>query len=415
VGKGYQSDSVIILLVPPYFFAHLHFYQRKLAALREYGFSSRIVAFIPTEMFNKNKSKYSKALGDGDVELVLVNGQFSKIVKMVKYYNAILKKKEKVVVHILRETAIPIIFLRMFGKSRNRLKFIQEFEGDNRSELVYSKEFTECPRPPEYPERLINVVKFNILAIIDNIQAKFSDGLILMSPEHAKLWDCRIGTSKKKLIMPTLPEKTKIFFDLKMRVEVRENLGFSHNVVFIYAGNVVSPWQRLGAMCKLFKEIVDNNSSIRLIMLLRPDDFEIAEKEIKENGIERFTVIKNANYQDVYKYLSASDVGLFLRHDHTMNRIVTSGKLGEYLASGMKVLTTGANSESLNYFIEENDQGCFIDDQLILTDKVKNYIGSIEFDENYGSRRKMSSQKYYLNNDMNEIIKRDYPVFVSSV
>jgi hypothetical protein len=415
VGKTSQSGPVVVLLVPPYFFAHFHFYQRKLTALREYGLSSRIVAFVPTEIFNKNQSKYSDIRESGDVELVLVNGRFSKAIAIFKYFSALLKAKEKVVVHVLRETAIPIILLRMLGRHHDRLKFVQEFEGDNRSELVYREEFSEYPRPPEYPKKLINILKFSVLAIIDNVQAKFSDGLILMSLEHAKLWDFRVGISKEKLIMPTLPEKSRIFFDSKSRQEIRKNLGFDSNIVFLYAGNVVAPWQRLGAMCKLFKMIVDRNSSARFIMLLRTDDFELAKKEIMKSGIEEFVVIESADHQDVYKYLSASDIGFFLRHNHTMNYVVTSGKLGEYLASGMKILTTGANTESLNEFIRRSGQGCFIDDQLTLTDEVLKCLDLIRLDEEYESGRQELSKKYYLENDMDGLLSQDYPIFVSSL
>jgi glycosyltransferase involved in cell wall biosynthesis len=50
-----------------------------------------------------------------------------------------------------------------------------------------------------------------------------------------------------------------------------------------------------------------------------------------------------------------------------MNQIVTSAKLGEYLAAGLPVITTGANAEILNDFIRRREAGVFVADSLEVT------------------------------------------------
>jgi glycosyltransferase involved in cell wall biosynthesis len=76
-------------------------------------------------------------------------------------------------------------------------------------------------------------------------------------------------------------------------------------------------------------------------------------------------------------YLSAADIALFLRHNHTMNQVVTSGKLGEYLAAGLPVVTTGANTDMLNNFIRLRRAGAFIPDSLQLSDENKQEISNL--------------------------------------
>jgi hypothetical protein len=411
--RGCRQQKVI-LLVPPYFFAHFHFYRRKLNALRANGMMAKMVAFVPHNTFLSEKERYN-ALDEDDVKIIIVNGKFSKYQKMIFYFRSILNVDDNVCFHVLRETSLPLILLKKLSRKGKNIKIIQEFEGDTRSEFVYAKEYSESPGPPEYPKNPINVLKYIVLTVLDNVKARFSDGLILMSDEHVAIWDKRIGVSKKKFVMSTLPLKKDVFFDAKSRVEKRKKLGLDNEVLFIYVGNVTCAWQRLSAMCNLFKEIVEIQPSAKFVMLIRVNDFNLVEKTIKECGIEKSTIFENVSHDDVYKFLSAADVGFFLRHDHIMNRVVTSGKLGEYLASGMRVLTTGANAKSLNRFIANNDRALFLDDDLRLTQEVKKRISAFLSDCTSDIDREKASEVFFKEYNLESIIMDHYPKFISEL
>jgi hypothetical protein len=69
-------------------------------------------------------------------------------------------------------------------------------------------------------------------------------------------------------------------------------------------------------------------------------------------------------------WLSAADLALFLRHNHVMNRIVTSAKLGEYLAAGLPLVTTWA-CPYFRPFAEAHSAALSVSDSLELPSDFK--------------------------------------------
>jgi len=84
---------------------------------------------------------------------------------------------------------------------------------------------------------------------------------------------------------------------------------------------------------------------------------------------------------------------MFLRHDHTMNKIVTSGKLGEYLAAGLPVITTGNNAAVLNDLIKELNAGHFIQDDFTIDESLLTFMSErLIKKDSAESRLKISSE-----------------------
>ena len=222
---------------------------------------------------------------------------------MAKYFYRELALKRHVIVHALRETTVPLIILRKCLFLSARLKIAQEFEGDNRSEFIYNKEFCDPDRPPDYPKKLSNVIKYKIIAFFDFFKAQNADALILMSKEHAELLTQRLVGRKKMFIFPTLPLPDDVFFDRNARAEIRKNLGVDDKIIFVYVGNVTCTWQRLSGMFKVFKEISEVYPTARFLVLTRVEDFKLVKDEAKNFNVEDRLVLKNVPHEEVYKYL----------------------------------------------------------------------------------------------------------------
>jgi|TARA_R110001599_G_scaffold191946_1_gene387010 glycosyltransferase involved in cell wall biosynthesis len=409
-----SRKKVVFLLVPPNFFGHRHFHERKLAALRSVKVPAKAVAFVPESLFQARKEAY-KSVNSDDFDIVTYKRKISKSFLMAKYFYRELALKRHVIVHALRETTVPLIILRKCLFLSARLKIAQEFEGDNRSEFIYNKEFCDPDRPPDYPKKLSNVIKYKIIAFFDFFKAQNADALILMSKEHAELWTQRLVGRKKMFIFPTLPLPDDVFFDRNARAEIRKNLGVDDKIIFVYVGNVTCTWQRLSGMFKVFKEISEVYPTARFLVLTRVEDFKLVKDEAKNFNVEDRLVLKNVPHEEVYKYLSASDLGLFLRHSHIMNKVVTSGKLGEYLASGLPVVTTGANSRNLNDFIKMNDMGVFVDDNLGTDVEIEEKIEHIVANLPDYSERNALAVSFHESMNLTNVVNIDYPRFLTEL
>ncbi len=374
VNLSTKDNFFVYHLVQPYFFAHHHFHIRKIEVLRKSGVCAKILSLVPRNLYEKYHEHYDKLVRDGNLELLIVPGNNFHTLYLLRFLVFKIVKKQKVLIHVLRSSPWAIILLKFFPFFKSHLFYVQEFEGDTCSEYIYAKEYKESPRPPEQALSIINKIKSNILLGLEKIQVFKADGLVLMSQEHASLWQSRLKKSLHISILPTVADSTTVWFDANSRNKIRNALKIDDFLVLTYTGNVICYWQRREAMCHFVAKLYQKEPKIHFLAIVRKDDTLLMTESLKKYGIEQITTLISVDHSEIYKYLSAADLGLFLRHNHTMNKVVTSGKLGEYLSAGLPVLTTGNNADVLNQFIHNQKAGYFIDDSLHITEELVTYI-----------------------------------------
>ena len=350
-------------MVHPYFFAHHHFHRRKIEALREAGISASILAVVPESLYQEHRTRYEDILAAGFTKILHVPdiSKTNRAVLLFLLKEALLNKG--VLIHVLRTDPSPAIRLRQWPIIGRKLRYVLEYEGDMPFEFVYQSAYLENPRPPIEPPPELRLAYEHLLHI-QEYHAQKADGLVLMSQEQIKLWEKRLQRPLRACWLPTLSESKKVYFDEQKRLEIRALMGISDRIAFIYTGNVICKWQRLDAMCKFVAQLAKRIPRLWFIMLVRMDDLELAMEAIVRYGLDNQSTVLNVTSNEILNYLSAADVALFLRHVHPMNQVVTSGKLGEYLAAGLPIITTGANTEILNGFIRDMQAGVFLHDSL---------------------------------------------------
>lgn len=354
-------------LVQPYYFAHHHFHRRKVLALREAGLKAWILALVPEAQFIAHQARYEEALSSGYIKILRIPaGKTSEQILQVFLLRQILFGA-KVLIHVLREDPSAIIRMRQWPIVGRRIRYLLEYEGDMPTELVYESSFVEGQRPPETPPPSLRGV-YERLLNQQLAHARAADGMVLMSREMQALWGVRLGRPVRACILPTLADGARIYYDEEARWQIRTSLGIQNQTVLVYAGNTICKWQRLEAMCQFASDLAQRDFNIWFLALVRADDVEMTQKAVERFDLAARSTVMHVPESEMYRYLSAADAALFLRHDHLMNRVVTSGKLGKYLAAGLPVITTGANTEMLNDFIREADAGVFISDSLALDD-----------------------------------------------
>lgn len=410
-----HKNWCIYHLVQPYFFAHHHFHKRKIEVLRDNGFNAKILAVVPKLMYEQHKERYDLILKQGFAELIIVPNLYLISIYLFKFLIGKLLKKQYLLIHILRSKPWAVVFIKFLPILRSRLRYLQEFEGDTYSEYLYAKEYREKPRPPEKPSSFLNKLKANILLNLEKLQVKYADGLVLMSKEHEDIWESRLNKTLQTTVLPTVADPELVWFDEVARNEIRKRYQINDALVLTYTGNVISHWQRREEMCRFVAELHGRNSRIRFLALVRRDDLELMKQTIEKYEIESATILLSVEHREVYKYLSAADLALFLRHNHTMNKVVTSGKLGEYLSAGLPVLTTGNNANVLNEFIHENEAGYFIDDSLDLSDALIDYLHDIyNGKDNFSKRHNICNETRQKFGDTENPFN-DYTQFIKSI
>lgn len=269
-------------------------------------------------------------------------------------------READVVIQALRLPGLPMPALRRVATTmRRRFRGLVEFEGDG---LLESDYLARHPYKDGFYDQAIRVgARYGREQVG---QARKADGLVLMSEEHIRLWEERLGYRPNAVAMPALFDPTRMRFDPTERAAVREALGLFGRTVLVYVGNVFCSWQRFGAACRLTARLASRDERVVLLALVRAEDHQIAAEFIARYAIGDRARLVHVPPERVHAYLSASDLGLFLRADHPMNRIVTSAKLGEYLACGLPVVTTGVGA-LYHAFVRETGAGVFIDPAVL--------------------------------------------------
>lgn len=334
------------------FFSHIHIYEAKMTVLQSAGVQTQIVSFVLESEYQKQKMRYDTMTDR--VEIVMIPHSRLEALWRVLYF---VKKLlfHNVTIQILRTKPPCITFLRIFARIVSRsFVFLYEMEGDASAEAAYLKQH---PYKNGFYQRTLLSYQNEIVSQLH--WASVADGLVLMSNEHRQLWETRIGHPVTAVSMPAIFNPKFVFFDPAIRKSVRLRMGLNGKIVIIYTGSILNSWQKFGTTCRILARMKQCGLNVMLLALVRKEDHPIAIEFIKQYNVADFVNLTYVPFEEVSGYLSAADIGIFLRDEHLMNQIVTSAKLGEYLASGLPILTTGVGALYHDY-IRQHKAGLFI-------------------------------------------------------
>lgn len=285
---------------------------------------------------------------------------------------------KRTVVHIKKRNPESFQSLKkIFG---NKLILITDLEGDRVSEekylrartnnkahyFSYNKNFKEMINDEKH-----TLSKYDIIFVQNGF---FKE---LLEERHPNI--------KSKIYISHLMsfKKGNLIFDENLRRNYREKLKWNKNYIITYIGNVYYPWQNLSKTIQIYKRVKNElYSDAKLLLLIREADHNIAEyfiTKFKLNSTDYH--LNEVHHNEINGYLNASDLGVVLRDFHEMNKVVTSGKLLDYLGSGLPVITTSVIENIANQ-LKANNYGLvldYLDVENIPIGKVKE---TIELDSN---------------------------------
>lgn len=298
-----------------------------------------MLTIIDRETYLTQKSLVDKYRDEG-VIIRVCNKKLINIFKLIQFsFYAI--RYEQVIVHLRKQSTTPFnVLKKVFGK---RIKYINELEGDFNAELEYLAKKENEYKPGFYTE-IIDSMKLSDARLKSELIQ--SDKTIVATEAMKLLYINRypeIRNLEDKLeVLPTATDQSYFYNDNNLRQKIRKSLGVTGKEVFIFCGNVHYSWQNISRTLKMFKLISEISSNdCFIILLIRKADHSIALDFIQRVGIKKAQyLLASVDYKEVNAYLNAADFGVLLRENDVLNRIVTTGKMGEYLCSGLNVITT---------------------------------------------------------------------------
>ncbi|HEV2210808.1 MAG TPA: hypothetical protein VG167_18700 [Verrucomicrobiae bacterium] len=351
-------------LTRPDFLKHDHIHRRKVLALRQAGLRASLLSFVPRQMYLARQAEYQAAAVGPLRRVVIVPTPEAIPTAVRRFFLSRLLVYRRVLVQVLLVEAEPLLKLKQMRGLGNRLRCLIEHEGDIASECLYRWCCEHHLAPADVPPPEFKPTYDYIISKEGN-QLQRADGAILVTPEHRSLWERRLQSPLASLALPTFFDPARLRFAADARARLRAELGLGEDILLVYSGSVSMPWQRFDSVCAFVAQLSERRLPVRLLALVHSDGHAQARESIARAGIEAVTRLMGVSPSDIAGFLSAADIGLFLRHNHMMNRVVTSAKLGEYLAAGLPLLTTWA-CPYYRPFVEQHSAALALDDSLEL-------------------------------------------------
>jgi hypothetical protein len=307
---------------------------------------------------------------------IFIVPRLAKRIYALLYFTYLLLKYQKVIVHLRKQSPQPFDLLKKVFQFR--LKYIIEIEGDFESEIEYLSKSKNKYKDGFY-DSLIKGMRKNA-AILEK-QLGNSDGVFAITKELKQLFIDRytkLNLKDKIHVIPTGFDSNKFYPDNELRIEYRKKYHLEDKFVMIFTGNAFYSWQNIKRSLELFKLIKKESllGEVFFLLLISKQDHYIVENFIKKLRIDKSDyLLTNVAHKEVNGMLNASDMAILLRENHTLNKVASPGKLGEYLSSGIDVLTTkhiGDYSEKM----EKYNTGILIDnifDDIEVIKKIKSF------------------------------------------
>lgn len=144
-------------------------------------------------------------------------------------------------------------------------------------------------------------------------------------------------TDSEVAVVPCCVDTERFREPVADRAEIRRKLGFDGKFVVTYCGSYV--WYQMPEeSLRVFALIRESIPEAHFFSLTtHPQRWQAV---VDNAGISEGVTIRSVNAESVPEHLVASDVGLLLRKNTIVNRVASPVKFGEYMASGVPIIST---------------------------------------------------------------------------
>jgi glycosyltransferase involved in cell wall biosynthesis len=297
-----------------------------------------MLTFMSPTRYREQYELVTKYKADG-IKIYSIFEKFNRLAVLM-YFTFLCIKHQSVVVHLRKQ---PIRIFKLLRKiTFGRLKFVVDIEGDFESELIYLLDPKNKYKSGFYDNDIASLKENS--HVLEN-ELRSADGILVTTEEMKKLFINRylINDINKFTVLPTVFDKNKFKFNTSIRESYRKRLDIEDKTVLIFAGSVYYSWQNIKRSIEVFQLLIKEKiiTNGHFVILTREVDFPIVKGFADNSSLKTCEyTLKNVSHDEVNGYLNACDIGILLRDDHQLNHIVSTGKMGEYLAAGLPVITS---------------------------------------------------------------------------
>ena len=209
-----------------------------------------------------------------------------------------------------------------------------------------------------------SIIFFPIYSYFKKLERKlFSESdytISLTKSGYNEIINRNLKTSATLAIIPTCVN-FDVFkpYDSDIRCNIRSELGIEkEEVVILYSGSFGGNYET-GIIVNLYQAAIRIQGKSKILLITHTDKKQILSEMIIKGVPPEDTIVINSNYEDVYLYLMAGDVGVinYKKSFSTVGRSPT--KMGEYWSCGLPIVSK-SNTADVDYLVAKYKDSGFI-------------------------------------------------------
>jgi len=388
---------------------HIQFYEGWVNEAKKHDVPIVMITFLHIHKYIKSFKKVNKLRKEKKIKIIPTIPYLSNIIMFIYFYIQLIIFK-RVIIH-LKKVSISPVFSKLKCISK-RVKLIIDLEGDPELEMDYLKKNTY--QDGFYSKRIESLIKEkrDFSKKIDS-----SDAIICVNQVFSDRLKTKFPKNSSKVnVIPTGVNTSNFYYNSSERQLIRSKLSLENSLVMIYVGNVYYSWQNISKSLKIFMKLKKYYSNLKFIILTRKVDMNIVIGFIKKYDLDiNDIILDNVSNDKVRLFLNAADLGILIRDNHLMNKVASPGKIGEYVACGLPIITTAASS-FYSEKLRKSGQAIILNDDILLekniediNDFIKNILSKSHYNLWRSSLSKKNS-KYFSNTSFgvsySEILKK---------
>lgn len=224
---------------------------------------------------------------------------------------------------------------------------------------------------------------------------RHADQLLCISHPAAELLAREYGRTGATVI-PSSVDCGRFHEAQTQREAIRKNLGVGENeLLLVYSGGL-NRYQMVPEMLRLWASLV-KTAGVHFLLLSNQQPIAGQFSGLGGMTAPENLIVKSVAREEVPAFLAASDVGFLLRQDDPVNHVASPVKFGEYLASGLAVVTSPKLGDVSQLVVERN-LGILvspedIEESVGLTSKFLNVV--IQDREGYRNRSQQAAAELF--------------------
>jgi len=161
--------------------------------------------------------------------------------------------------------------------------------------------------------------------------------LFFVSENMREYYKNKYHFQQQSSVFPTIVDESFFYKSDEIREEYRKKLKIGNKITYIYVGGA-NYWQNLDKILLRFNEINIKKPGEYFFIILTTDIDWVNNFCIKNSIKTDNMYINQIPYNEVGKYLNASDFGIIIRENNIINYVASPTKVNEYLACGLKII-----------------------------------------------------------------------------